>query len=156
MCWFAYNEETGYKRTLIAKRDIEVFKICQNEHGYVLPYFKKDSGVVYGEIGINDEFRPSLDVFESEMTFTIAFNARACDIALHSYLAKKCKVVDERDLYIVCCDLPENKVYENELYKKYDTIRLNCVIPKGAKYRINKYGECVSNKLVVKSFEYID
>lgn len=155
MCWFAYNEEIGYKRTLVAKRDIEVFKICTNEHGNILPYFKKGSGVIYGKIGVNDEFRPSLDVFESEMTFTVFYNARACDVALHSYLAEKCKVVNERAVYFVCCYLSKNKVRENEVYQKHSTIRLNCVIPKGAKYRINKYGECVSNKLVVKSFEYI-
>ena len=123
MCFY----KTRQSKVLIAKRDIKVYKIgVYADEGIFKPFFHS-----YFEYTVNQI------VFE-KVKFTDTIN-----LGFHSYIM--CKLVSfalNVDLYScrnlighIC--LTAYKVYLGEF-----------IIPKGATYCLNRYGEVVSDKLM--------
>ena len=123
MCFYKTKES----KVLIAKRDIKVYKIgVYADDTSFNPFFYSYFGYTVNQI-----------VFE-KVKFTDTINC-----GFHSYI--NCKLVsfyDKVSLYscgklILWIFLPTNTVYLGEF-----------IIPKGAAYCLNRYGEVVSNKLM--------
>ena len=123
MCFY----KTRQSKVLIAKRDIVVYKI--------------------GTYADNDSFYPFFyQAFEyrvNQIVFTEVKFTDTIDWGFHSYI--NCKLVSfytKVSLYscrklILWVSLSTNTVYLGEF-----------IIPKGATYCLNRYGEVVSNKLM--------
>lgn len=123
MCFYKTKES----KVLVAKRDIKVYKIGDYaDEGIFKPFFHSYFGYSTNQI-----------VFEKvKFTDTI-------DWGFHSYI--NCELIsfyDKVSLYscgklILWIFLPTNTVYLGEF-----------IIPKGATYCLNRYGEVVSDKLM--------
>ena len=123
MCFY----KTKQSKVLIAKRDIKVYKIgVYADEGIFKPFFYQEFEYPVNQI-----------VFE-KVKFTDTINW-----GFHSYI--NCELVSSynmADLYscekpILWVSLLRNTVYLGEF-----------IIPKGATYCLNKYGEVVSDKLI--------
>lgn len=123
MCFYKTKES----KVLIAKRDIKVYKIGT--------YADNDS---FNPFYYDDFTYPVNQIVFTEVKFTDTINC-----GFHSYI--NCELVSSYtrvSLYscgklILWVSLPTNTVYLGEF-----------IIPKGATYCLNKYGEVVSDKLM--------
>ena len=121
MCFY----KTRQSKVLKAKRDIKVYKI----------------GVYADERIFNPFFRSYFEYFTNQIVFTEVKFTDAIDWGFHSYI--NCELVssyNKINLYsceklIHCISL--QTVYLGEF-----------IIPEGATYCLNKYGEVVSDKLM--------
>ena len=123
MCFWKSKQS----KVLIAKRDIKVYKIGT--------YAEGDS--------FNPFFYQEFEYPVNQIMFTKVKFADTINWGFHSYI--NCKLVsfyDKVSLYscgklILWVSLPTNTVYLGEF-----------IIPKGATYCLNRYGEVVSDKLM--------
>ena len=126
MCFWKSKQS----KVLIAKRDIKVYKIGT--------YAEGDS--------FNPFFYQEFEYFTNQMVFEKVKFTDTINCGFHSYI--NCKLVsfyDKVSLYscgklILWVFLPTNTVYLGEF-----------IIPKGATYCLNRYGEVVSDKLMYTS-----
>ena len=123
MCFYKTKES----KVLVAKRDIKVYKIGI--------YAKSDSFYPF--------FYQAFEYRVNQIVFTEVKFTDTIDWGFHSYI--NCELVssyDKVNLYscgklILWIFLPTNTVYLGEF-----------IIPKGAAYCLNRYGEVVSDKLM--------
>ena len=123
MCFWKSKQS----KVLIAKRDIKVYKIGI--------YAKSDSFYPF--------FRSYFKYFTNQIVFTEVKFTDTIDWGFHSYI--NCELVSSYDkvsLYscgklILWIFLQTNTVYLGEF-----------IIPKGATYCLNRYGEVVSDKIM--------
>ena len=123
MCFY----KTKKSKVLVAKRDIKVYKI----------------GVYADGDSFNPFFYQEFKYPVNQIMFTEVKFADTIDWGFHSYI--NCELVssyNKADLYscgkpILWVSLLRNTVYLGEF-----------IIPKGATYCLNRYGEVVSDKLM--------
>ena len=123
MCFWKSKQS----KVLIAKRDIKVYKI----------------GVYADNDSFNPFFYQEFEYFTNQMVFEKVKFTDTINCGFHSYI--NCKLVsfyDKVSLYscgklILWIFLLTNTVYLGEF-----------IIPKGATYCLNRYGEVVSDKLM--------
>lgn len=150
MCFFkgsffsVLDSESDDSLLLTAEEDLKVFKIVKYDntaknfisfyYNYTYNKGKTYNSRIYGRCGIISE-------------------------GLHSY-APTVKMAD----YKICVKLyndvlPSGHRFYYEVYQKGRTdctlYRMDCIIPKGAKYLFNHKGECVSDTLKVLKFTKI-
>ena len=121
MCFYKTKES----KVLIAKRDIVVYKIG-----------------VYADEGIfNPFFYQEFEYSVNQIMFTEVKFADTIDWGFHSYI--NCELVSSYNkINLYSC---EKLIYWISL----QTVYLGeFIIPKGATYCLNKYGEAVSDKLI--------
>lgn len=122
MCFFKTKES----KVLIAKRDIKVYKI----------------GTYADDTSFNPFFYPEFEYPVNQIMFTKVKFKDTIDRGFHSYI--RCELVPVIDISVYagktlmyCISLLTYTVYLGEF-----------IIPKGATYCLNTYGEVVSNKLM--------
>ena len=123
MCFY----KTKQSKVLIAKRDIKVYKI----------------GIYADNDSFNPFFYQEFEYSVNQIVFTKVKFTDTIDWGFHSYI--NCELVsfdNKVNLYycgklILWIFLPINTVYLGEF-----------IIPKGAAYCLNRYGEVVSDKLM--------
>lgn len=123
MCFY----KTRQSKVLIAKRDIKVYKIgIYADENTFKPFFYKDFNYPVNQL-----------VVESVIfTYSIEYG-------LHSYLM--CKLIS----YTLNVDLYSCRSLVGYIGLMTYTVYLGeFIIPKGATYCLNRYGEAVSNKLI--------
>ena len=156
MCWTTIRKDLSQPKKVTDKNGLEVFKICKKSYynDDILPYFY-------------DKMKPYKKGCEY---FTIMDDIKAISICrtfnpfveyqinngFHSY-SKGCTTCfkidnDYSHLYVYSKDrqpLEHYDIYNNILY------RVVCIIPYGATYYENWYGEIVSDKLIPMKFTKI-
>ena len=126
MCWFGLN------KSIVAEKNIKVFKICLKKKGKILSYYNE---FVY-EVGA-----------EYSATFGIRikdFGRIAIYEGLHSYSSDCCLKIYKEGIY---CDW---------FGRGEPIVKVDCIIPKGAIYYENEKGEIVSNRLEIVSVQDVD
>lgn len=142
MCW-----ESKKLKIKIAKKDVPVWKVVHANKDIYGKYINKCySFYKYFEytLKVGNTTQMSFDVLNTENIF-IGKNG------FHSYSNKVKYIIHESNNILV---------YLNKLFFKYTIcyyFRCNptivkCHIPKGSKYAINKYGEIISNNIVLDEF----
>ena len=127
----------------VAQEDIPVYKVVEKYgEGFCSLYYK-----YHYEIGNEYSIRA--------MNLTFEIETMKIEDAFHSYSTECWMDLNGRSLDIrsisgqrVICSL--EKRYLDNIYK------LNCVIPKGATYYLNRHGEYASNQIRVMSAETIE
>lgn len=123
MCFFMSDKS----KVLVAKRDIKVYKI----------------GTYADDTSFNSFFYQEFEYPVNKIMFTKVKFRDAIDRGFHSFIT--CKIVslnNDANVYVCtslmyCLSLSAYTVYLGEF-----------IIPKGATYCLNNYGEVVSNKLM--------
>lgn len=139
MCW-----ESKKLKIKIAKKDIPVWKIVHPNKDIYGKYTNKCRSFYKGFeyiLKVRNTTQMSFDVLNTENIF-IGKNG------FHSYSNKVKYTINESN---------NISVYLNKLFFDYticyyyrdNTIIAKCHIPKGSKYAINKYGEIISNDIVL-------
>lgn len=144
MCW-----KSKKLKIKIAKKDIPVWKIVHPNKDIYGKYTNKFRSFYKGFeyiLKVRNTTQMSFDVLNTENIF-IGKNG------FHSYSNKVKYTIHESN---------NISVYLNKLFFDYticyyyrdNTIIAKCHIPKGSKYAINKYGEIISNDIVLD--EYVE
>ena len=123
MCFY----KTRQSKVLIAKRDIKVYKI----------------GVYANDTSFNPFFYQKFEYPVNQIVFTKVEFTDTINCGFHSYI--NCELIsyyNDANLYscgkfMLWISLLADTVYLGEF-----------IIPKGATYCLNRYGEAVSNKLI--------
>lgn len=145
MCW-----ESKKIKIKIAKKDISVYKVV---HAY------KDN---YGKY--SDKCRSFYKYFEyilkvrntTQMAFT-ALNTKNTFVGIngfHSYSNKMKYAVKNGSVLFYSSPLFFGRSFSEYYSFNRNPIIVKCHIPKGSKYAINKFGEIISNDIVLD--EYVE
>ena len=153
MCFFPTVKEDGTLR--VAKEDIKVFKIVRSS-GFDCSSFSYYRGYVY-TVGICYESR--LGAKKSWLRRRL----KRVDNGIHSYsseschsivwwyddLNRSCSIRTPRYKYSGCTIAGRTGYIECYTCRQAPLVRMDCVIPAGARYYENFRGEMVSDKLRV-------
>jgi hypothetical protein len=119
----------------IAKEDIEIFKICETFSDNIVKSYYRDVPYTLGKI-----YKMSIPIEVCKVvTFDFSFQINK---GFHSY-AKECVV---RPFAYYCSIEIFHRDTNIGTYHN-NTIKVKGYIPKGTKYYINKFGECVSEAI---------
>ena len=135
MCWIAIKEED--RELHVATKDIKVKKVLEVDHydGYCSPCYPmrwekgrdyKTHFVKYGNLCIDNGFHSCKEI-HTIPTQTVGKNKRG---------------------YWVCTDYSKTRNYRKPMFHvRENHVLCDFVIPKGARYYLNHYGEYVSDRI---------
>lgn len=130
MCWIGDLSSVAK----IAEEDIKVYKIAViiDHHLYsAIREYKYQLGI---------EEKANLSISRSyKLTITCGLHSYSEDCKIHDTCAEV-GVIAKNSNYLTCCTYSKGTAY---MYCK-----LECIIPKGAVYYCNRYGEMVSDRLL--------
>ena len=142
MCW-----ESTKLKIKTAKKDIPVWKIVHADKDVYGKYTNKcHSFYKFFEyiLKVKNTTQMSFSVLNTENKF-IGNNG------FHSYSNKVKYTINENNIISVYL----NKLFSDYIicyYYRGNTTIAKCHIPKGSKYAINKYGEIISNDIILDEF----
>lgn len=119
--------------------DVKVFKIVRMDKGKILPYFQASLMPEGYEVGKRYNTMLSMSDIQDDKTVAV-FSG------FHSYHCSNCLAVFNKRLVYIG-PLPFSEGFATTYY--YDCAVMQCTIPKGAELFINRYGDVVSNEIVV-------
>lgn len=120
--------------------DVKVFKIVRMDNGKILPYFQASLMPEGYEVGKRYQTTLSMSDNRDDSGIVQVYSG------FHSYHCSDCLAVfTKRRVYIGPLPFSEGMavVYST------DGVLMQCTIPKGAELFINRYGDVVSNEIVV-------
>ena len=166
MCWIPLRKKD--ERMHIAFRNIHTYKIAVNVENVDIDNTENNLDLIENllechhieEPGLYSYFkdhRYHLNVLNKCKITKYKCDNRLCEIdkGFHSYSMKNPIIMYHNNEYFV---FPQNKKQHIQGYPKVsygELVKLECIIPFGAKYYKNSDGEYVSNKIIVKGYEKI-
>lgn len=132
MCW-----ESKTCNIQIAKENIPVFKVVDNQAGKLYSYYL---GFEY-TLGV--EYTQKLNIIKEKDLYAI-------NVGFHSYSMKNAvtyEMVYEGERFIKVNSYPTNSPLDS--FWRYSSVIADCIIPKGSRYCLNEKGEYVSDRIAL-------